>query len=62
MGSSRVGVPFSCLEGRIHSSDLRRTQGLCPGILFQGRFLGRARMFSENAGFTDHSECMNTDS
>lgn len=24
VGSSSVGVPFSCLEGRSHNSDLRR--------------------------------------
>lgn len=62
VGSSRVGVPFSRLEERIHSSDLRRTQGLSSGILFHGRFLGRARMFPQNAVFTNHSERMNTDS
>lgn len=66
-GGSRCGGKFQdsssfLLEERIYNSDLRRTRGLSYVKLFHGRFLGRARIFPQNAVFTNHSECMNTDS
>lgn len=41
MGISGVGVPFSCLEGRAHNSDLRRSWNLCLGISITRQICGK---------------------